>query len=389
MINSSLTIHFLVQFTHFQGTYFRFHNLAIGLTKLGHKVTVFGVDTGISTFSAPEREEVRDGILYHIIPSYKGMSLFGGFSHPLTALRRCFIDYPPCDIAHLFQPFLSAALPWKYVLDRKAQALFYDWDDLWINGVAEGKPNSFRDYWFKKNLAFLESNLPAQATHVTTCSQFLSDLATQRQATYSSIIHNGYWPFEISDKRVAREKLNLQQNCSYVGFMGRTTHELSWCFEALEKNLSQYENLRFALCGPPESILDNISPQLRQRIDYLGNLSPLQTRDFATALDLGLLPLENNPFNQSRFPIKFAEYMAAGTPILSSEVGECSYLSTQLPWVIKAGKTKDQWFKSFDSALKLMNQGQLLAVNQNILEDVLSWSHISQKLANKYLSQLS
>jgi hypothetical protein len=37
-----LQIHFFVNFSHPSGTYFRFHNLAIGLTRLGHQVTVFG-----------------------------------------------------------------------------------------------------------------------------------------------------------------------------------------------------------------------------------------------------------------------------------------------------------------------------------------------------------
>lgn len=387
---SSLRIHFLTQFTHSAGTYFRFHNLAIALTQLGHKVTVFGVDIQTTGFSCPERQEIRDGVLYHIISTYKGDSIFGGASHPLTALRRCFVDYPTCDIAHLFQPFLSAALPWKYILGKKAKVLFYDWDDLWTNGLIQEKSNSFRDYWFRMNINFLENNLPKQADHVTTCSQFLADLALERKAKKVSVIHNGYWAFKKFDKQEARRSLNMQEDALYVGFMGRTVDEMAWCFEAIEKNQHHHKNLRFALCGAPESALDGISPLLRQRVDYLGVLPPLQTRNFAAAIDLGLLPLEDNSFNQSRFPIKFAEYMAAGTPVLASEVGECSYLASHFSWVIKAGKTKQEWLKSFEHATNLIKKyDQSSSVDYNILEFTLSWSQISKNLSKVYFSELS
>jgi len=388
MIMPSLRIHFLTQFAHAQGTYFRFHNLAVGLTLLGHKVTVFSVDTPTTSFSCPEREEIRDGVLYRIIPLYKGMRVFGSASNPMTALRRCLIDYPSCDVAHLFQPFLSAAVPWKYILAKKATTLFYDWDDLWMNSALE-HPRSLNEYWHRISVGFLEKYLPIEANHITTCSQFLADLALQRNATRVSVIHNGYWPFEISDKAVARESLKLRQDALYIGFMGRTLFELSWCFEALERNLQHYENLRFAVCGPPTSDFNEVSPHLLQHIDYLGSLSPIQTRIFAAAIDLGLLPLADNSFNQSRFPIKFAEYMAAGAPVLCSEVGECSNFFSHLPWVINAGTTKQAWLKAFDHALSLKKNDQLSRVNHDILENTLSWKNISQKLAQLYFCELN
>ena len=67
--------------------------------------------------------------------------------------------------------------------------------------------------------------------------------------------------------------------------------------------------------------MDGLPEQVKNNIDYLGSLSPLDTRYFAAAIDLGLLPLMKTPFNESRFPIKFAEYLAANLPVLCSEVG--------------------------------------------------------------------
>ena len=382
---TALRIHFLTQYVAQAGTYFRFHNLAVGLNKLGQQVTVFGCDPNPGS---RERVEVREGVTYHITHGYKGMSLFGGECHPLTTIKRSIFNYPACDVAHLFQPFPSAAYPWTWTLRKKTKAMFYDWDDLWVGGLIKGRTKSFREMWVKASIGYLEKRLPKASHHVTTCSQFLAELATERKARSVSIIPNGFWPFVVPDKAVARMSLGLDPHAVYVGFMGRTIDELSWCFEALEMNARRHAQLRFALCGPTSETLNGLSSGILKRIDFLGSLPPLKTREFAAAIDLGLLPLEDNPFNQSRFPIKYTEYMSAGTPVLCSEVGECGKLSDNLSWIIKAGKTKPQWLETFEQAVSMLMEGGIAQVDIGAVEQSLSWDSISNKLLNVYLSEL-
>lgn len=250
-----------------------------------------------------------------------------------------------------------------------------------------GKSKLFRDWWIKSWVNYLEHRLPKRSNHVTTCSQFLARLATERRAPGVSVIPNGFWPYTIPDKKAARESLGLDPQAIYVGFMGQTINELSWCFEALNRNLRQ-ENVRLALCGPTAESLKGVSEKILKRVDYLGSLPPLKTRQFAAAIDLGLLPLEDNQFNQSRFPIKYAEYMAAGTPVLCSDVGECAQLSHDLPWIIKAGKTKAAWLDSFEEAIGLLASGRMARVDVCAMKQFLSWESISKSLLNVYLSEL-
>lgn len=382
---SPLNIHFFVQFVHEQGTYFRFHNLAIGLTKLGHIVTVFGCDQNPNS---QLREEVRDGVIYHITPTSKGASLFGGFCHPISAFRRSLHNYPSCDVAHLFQPFPNAALSWMWKLSRKAKVRFYDWDDLWVGGLWREKPNSFQTWWNCTTTNYLEQRLPQQAGHVTTCSHFLENLALKRGARETTVLHNGFWSFEVPNKLAARERLGLLKDALYVGFMGRTCNELPWCFGAIEKYLSEYPQLRFALCGAPDSALKDLPEAVQERLDCLGSIPPLATRDFAAAIDLGLLPLEDTPFNQSRFPIKYAEYMAAGTPVLCSEVGECAQISEEFPWVLKAGKTQSKWEVEFGMALKALVSNQVTPVDILKVGQFFAWEILSSKLQNIYFLSL-
>jgi glycosyltransferase involved in cell wall biosynthesis len=374
----ALRIQFFVQFAHEQGTYFRFHNLAIALKELGHHVSVFACDHDTRSKA---RTELRDGICYAIVPSSRGTTIVSPFCHPVNAVKRWLLSYPPCDVAHLFQPFPNAALPW---LRCKARMRFYDWDDLWAGGLISATSTDFRVVFDRVITRFWEKRLPAKATHVTVCSQFLSDLARDRGAKRASVVHNGLWPYEPLPKLEARKALNLSPTAIYVGFMGKTCNELDWCYDSISENLHRWKNLRLALCGVPENLVKCQPERIRRQIDHLGQLPPMATREFSSALDIGLLPLEDSAFNRSRFPIKFAEYMASGTPVLASEVGDCSALSRHFPWVIKAGRTKDEWLAAFRDAVNQIQAGTVSPVDPVAVEAVFSWHRIGAKLLSLY-----
>src|SRR5262249_45451810 len=127
--NRHLRVQFFTQACHSQGTYFRTHNLAIGLTALGHHVTVFSGDFDAK---ARVRAELRDGVRYEIVPECPLNRVFGVAADPVIIARRFLRRYPACDVAHLFQPFPSAAAGWARAGSR---VRFFDWDDLWCGGL--------------------------------------------------------------------------------------------------------------------------------------------------------------------------------------------------------------------------------------------------------------
>jgi len=386
MGNRKLNINFFVQFVYKQGTYFRFHNLAIGLQKLGHTVIVWGCD--FSRQSGGIVEENRDGVKYMISSGNKLQSFFGQTSHPFTAVKRNSIKYPQADINHLFQPFLSAALPWTRN-KNEASLNVYDWDDFFLDGEVWANPKSIADRWCKISVRYLERNLPSKADLVTVCSDFLKQKALQRNAKHAEIIYNGYWSVNIPQKRASREILNLSLDAKYFGFMGRTHAEIDWCYDGMRKILKQNESVRLAICGSGAYILDNIEPELKNRIDYLGMLSPENADLFANAIDIGLLPLEDDLFNQSRLPIKLANYQAMGTIALYSDVGETGVIAKKLPWNINGGKTKDSWLVAFENSVPALLKNELPRIDYNVLEELISWQNISERLESVYFKYLN
>ena len=103
-----LRIHFYVNSCHRAGTYFRFHNLAVGLTQLGHRVTVYAGDLNCSS---KKRLEIRDGVPYVIRPEHWLNRLCWFGFDPVTVMKRWTSRCPLCDVAHLFQPFRSRGCP--------------------------------------------------------------------------------------------------------------------------------------------------------------------------------------------------------------------------------------------------------------------------------------
>ena len=385
--NPKLRINFFVQFVYEQGTYFRFHNLAKGLTNLGHNITIWGTDFNKKAKSIDKWE--RDGITYIVISGNRLQSFFGQHSHPLTTLRRILLNYPPADVNHSFQPFLSVAAPWRLKF-KNAGINVYDWDDLWNGGLFSKHSITINNFWSLKWVAYCEKRLPRIADLTTVCSSFLENKAKSYQAKKVVTLYNGYWPKDkITTKADARTKLGLHPHAFYLGFMGRTHNEISWCFDGLKQSMDINPSLRLALCGCGDYVLDNLDKDLLSRIDYLGFLNPQQAEDFAAAITIGLLPLEDDAFNNSRFPIKLAHYQAMGTPVLFSNIGETGKVASLFPWNINAGKTYLSWLQAFSASSTQSFINGLPKVDTQKLADVLSWDLISLQLEQAYYTTLS
>jgi Glycosyl transferase 4-like domain len=374
----SLQVHFFVNFVHQQGTYFRYHNLAVGLTRLGHRVKVYASDIN---YRSRARREIREGVPYDIVPESVLTRLLHWHCEPVTAARRFARRYPPCDVAHLFQPFPCAAAGW---VGARARVRFYDWDDLWSGGLMAGPIERWRDYWPRGVVRFLEHRLPRRADHVTAISSFLADRARERGAHGVTLLNSGSWPDEPPDRVAARLHLGLRPGALYVGFMGRTAAEVGWCFESLAESLAEYPSLRLAVCGPPVSCLDGLAAPVRERVDYLGQLSPTDARAFAACIDLGLLPLDDNLFNCSRLPQKFGDHLAAGVPLLCSTVGECGRLIGRFPWALPAGTNRSDWLSAFGAALRRLVRGDVPPYAPGVFRAHMSWEGLSGQLAEAY-----
>ena len=369
------------------GTYFRYHNFARGLVALGHRVVVYG-QTDQQRWST--RRETRDGVEYSLAPSAPGNRWIDSHLNPGNLFWRFIHKIERADIYHLFQPHENSALPWLALqkLRAKEGALFaWDWDDLWCGGLLTPDTAAHMPKWRYRLIDRFEHTLPRRAELVTTCSAYLARLARDRGATDTAVIHNGYWAANApADRAALRAGFGLKLDAFYLGFIGWTPTEITWCLEVLAQLPA---NVRLASCG--HDIRRNLKgyPELADRIDYLGKVSADEARRLMNAIDVGLLPLADSPFNQSRLPIKFADYLAAGVPAVCGDVGEVGALGRRIRGAILCPPTKEGWVGGCVAAVREIQQDPARYLPDAVaLESHLSWFHLARQLENAYFSAM-
>jgi hypothetical protein len=368
------------------GTYLRADQLGHALTKLGCRVRIFGVDENAHS---RERVELRDGLEYHIVPSGRGQRYFMSHQHPIVALYRAWKDYGVNDVVHMFQPCMVTYAPWRRELRKNPGGCWFDWDDLWTDGGLRGSHarGLFRDrweyYWFNR----IEHAAPRLATGVTTASKWLAEEATRRGARKTVLLHHGIWSKLPIDKRGARNKFGLSPSGIYLGFMGRSISaaEFSWCLDGLRATMDT-NGVRLALCGPLDHHLATIPSDLKDRVDYVGVHSAADSFEFAAALDFALLPLEDNPFNRSRFPLKLSDYLSVRTRVIASGVGECVGLAREIRGMIGAGTTREEWVRTVADSVRQYEGGTLAGLDYDAVERLLSWESIGARVLEGYAS---
>lgn len=402
-MSRSLNIAFFVSADGRSGTYFRYHNLAIALARRGHEVTVHSqsIDNRRGT-----SEEKREGVHYVLAPSVPLNRFFPFAMNPGNILRRFFTGFQRRallarhEVFHLFQPFENSAYQWLWERRSRARSarqdvLFaWDWDDFWCGGLPQQKGRGrFQDhmhYWLMEQM---EHRLPRLADVVTTCSVFLADLARARGARRVEVIHNGYWPDPATpvcaSKAVSRRDFSMDPNAFYLGFTGFTAAEFDWCLDVIAA-FADDPGVRLACCGAElRRQIDARSPAIAAKVDHLGYMPAPDVRRLLGALDVGLLPLEDHSFNQSRQPIKFAEYLGVGLPILCSDTGEVGRLGRKLDGVVLLPAERQGWVEGCCRTIRDLRAHRTLPhPNPSQLEDQLSWSAAAARLEALYFEHL-
>jgi GT2 family glycosyltransferase/glycosyltransferase involved in cell wall biosynthesis len=119
------------------------------------------------------------------------------------------------------------------------------------------------------------------------------------------------------------KSVNAQRSPIIIGYMGSNTHEhdLELISPALLEVLNRYGNrvvMKFWGLKPPEILqqLPNVQWIPLAIYDYAEYASNLSAQD----CDIALVPLESQPFNRSKSPLKYLENSALGLPGVYSAV---------------------------------------------------------------------
>jgi glycosyltransferase involved in cell wall biosynthesis len=188
--------------------------------------------------------------------------------------------------------------------------LIYDFDDaIYLPAVSEAN----------EKLAFLKSpqkvaRICKVATHVMVGNKYLAGWASEHNANISvipSTIDLNAYDYEQFGPSAREDKPGLP----VIGWSGSTTTiaHLNTVRGALQK-LAAIEPFKFRFIGPSDWSLEGVE------VENVRWKSGTEARDLS-ALDIGLMPLPDEPWTQGKCAMKALQYMALGIPSVASPVG--------------------------------------------------------------------
>ena len=172
-----------------------------------------------------------------------------------------------------------------------------------------------------------------------------------------------------------------------IGFIGRFSEPrkgLGVLLEALPNIARIFPEVRILIAGPGEGLeaMQSVNPALRNKLQFLGRINDEEKASFLKSIDLYVAP---NTGGES-FGIILAEAMAAGVPIVASDIPAFRYL-------LDEGKYGSLFENENSLSLShaiidlLRNDNKRSALSEAGLERAqrFDWSQVSEEIMNVYM----
>lgn len=237
----------------------------------------------------------------------KRINLFRIFSYyfkrihiVIQNLNKNNIFYIEYELLPYFPPlieFILKVFRIKYILDYD-DAIFHNYD----------KNNNFIIRFFFKNKI---KKIAKKASYIITGSEYLSTYFKQINKNVIEI------PTSISIDFYSKKHIkNSKHNNIVIGWIGSktTSKNLIKIKESIEYISRNYSNVTFNFCGFEESLLS----YFKNSNIKLTKWSEENEFKFLNQIDIGIMPLENNYFNNGKCGFKLIQYMAMKKPTIST-----------------------------------------------------------------------
>lgn len=361
------------------GTYWRCRFFGKHLSKRGHKITMICA-SGKKFDLLVRKKKINKNFTLITLPRVCYHTYFTGqiiFRLPLTCLLVLILNYDlVCAFAVAQAQIALPALLAKFLRRKK---LIIDWDDLWGGGFAKvhgGLVEFVLTFFERKTLRF--------ADKITYVSQLIGkEIEKVGLLNRARKFPNGANIEEINpvNREKAKEKLNLDKDEKYIVSIGNTyTESLGLFIRAFNMVSKKVKGLTLLLVGSAQ-VPKNLFPLLGKKVVITGAKPYSEIPYWLGAANILVLPMEDNPIEKARFPIRFGDYLCAKRPIVSNAVGEVKYyLEKYNCGLVSRSNEKDL----AAAIIKLYNNprlGEELAKRaRNLAENELSWQKIVKSL---------
>lgn len=365
-----------------RGTYLRAFKFATELKKLGHSPTVIATNRSGFTIN----EKIVHGVEVVTFPDLLVGPLRSGWDAFDALLRVNWLRKRKFDIVHAFESRPTAILPALY-LHNQGAALYTDWCDWFgMGGAVEERPNPIIRSVLRPIETFFEEHYRIRAKGTTVICTTLKNKALQLGIPLSKIriLPNGLDDSDIHPipSNEARRLLGLPDSDFIIGYLGASFFR--------DAQLMMNAFLRIRKMIPHAKLLQigrsNYEVLRGKDIRITGEVSQRDLNLFLSACDICWLPLRNSNANHGRFPLKISNYLAAGKPVVATNVGDLGPFITQNSVGLISEDTPNA---IAENAFRLFNQPDLIReYSENALNLVkdphYSWARRTRELEDMY-----
>lgn len=270
--------------------------------------------------------------------------------------------------------------------------LVMDWCD-WFGrgGSVEERPNPLVRALMRPVETYFEETYRTRADGTTVINHVLRQKAIDLGVPAESILYlpNGanVTDFQPQNLRQVREKLGLPVDALILAYPGVIFQRDALLMAAAFEQIYQVcPTVRLLLIGYMNVEVERYLPTAAEAVIRTGPLSDFsKVVDYIAASSIGWLTLKNSGANQGRFPLKAFDFMAAGRPLVSTNVADLGQMVREKQIGLVSA---DDPVELAQTTLKLMNdlalQEEMGRRGRQVVETEFAGPVVATKLDNYY-----
>ena len=322
------------------GTYFRARAVASYFASLGHHVTfVYNNQDKLFQGALSHQDEMtilESPSFTYLFNPQDGWSIFDWAARIRHILKRRY------DLIFAFGHKPNILLPARHCQHWHHAFVAADWCDLWSGqrGLIREVILPSMDYRQRKihkkiarRAAFaleslLEKRFCRKSSAAIVISEFLRKqcLASGMPEDKVHLMYSGCNTRRIMPQNRIHclKELEIGLNDSVLGYLGNVHPDEEMLLGSFARVFEQKSDLRMLVAGSDfqTNVAENYGADMASRIIHLGRLPFERISRVLGACDLLLLPMADVEMNRARWPHKFTDYLAAGRPIVATDVGD-------------------------------------------------------------------
>lgn len=369
----------------------RIFPLAVGLAKLGNKVTILTTNPDYSVFIKKLIiKDVHIVIFPEIIPSRVSKMGFGLLSLFLKIIYVLFHEFDVVHSDNGHRPL--SGIPCrihKRLFKSVYVAEWYDW-------YGRGGQYDSKKRLFKILLGHYELKYEIKDKIVADGVVVLSEILRKRAELYKTSdriikIHGGADVSGIQflkDNSSIKRKFNISRDTVTLGYINSDSYRLAELLPLinviLKYNLSL--NIKIIIFGEYRSLISQLPNEVKEMMVFFGWIDYTKDYEKLQLVDVFFLFKEEMLGNKAGWPNCIGDYLACGRPILLNPVGEVKDFARKYPiGFIECTKEETSIYDSIQFILEkkeeLADKGTAIRI---LAEEVVSWEKKSTDLFEFY-----